>query len=167
MKPFLPLLTRRGFCKGLGASVGALALTLPKAEDQQDETIVRSNRFLSIGIHRKTGKAFVEEKSSEETWIWNWRQIRAANLSSFSADEQKSLTPITPYSIQPSETVGPCRENYGSWPYDQQTDAGYRDAMFAEFSTHDRVVGCEQNKDWAIPYKPLRRWARTGDRILL
>ena len=49
--------------------------------------------------------------------------------------------------------AGPCMENFGNWPYDRRTDAGYRNAMFAEFSAHDRVVGCEQNKDWAIPYK--------------
>jgi len=49
--------------------------------------------------------------------------------------------------------AGPCMENFGSWPYDRRTDAGYRNAMFTEFSAHDRVVGCEQNKDWAVPYK--------------
>ncbi|HWB96912.1 MAG TPA: hypothetical protein VG672_09425, partial [Bryobacteraceae bacterium] len=49
--------------------------------------------------------------------------------------------------------AGACRENFGSWPYDRQTDAGYRNGMFAEFSAHDRVVGSEQNKDWALPYK--------------
>ena len=49
--------------------------------------------------------------------------------------------------------AGPCQENFGAWPYDRRTDAGYRNAMFAEFSAHDRVVGCEQNKDWALPYK--------------
>jgi hypothetical protein len=49
--------------------------------------------------------------------------------------------------------AGPCMENFGRWAYDRRTDAGYRNAMFAEFSAHDRVVGCEQNKDWAIPYK--------------
>ena len=49
--------------------------------------------------------------------------------------------------------AGPCLENFGGWPYDRRTDAGYRNAMFAEFSAHDRVVGCEQNKDWALPYK--------------
>jgi hypothetical protein len=49
--------------------------------------------------------------------------------------------------------AGPCRENFGSWPYDRETNAAYRNAMFAAFSSHDRVVGCEQNKDWALPYK--------------
>ncbi|MCW5983102.1 MAG: hypothetical protein KIT09_33745 [Bryobacteraceae bacterium] len=49
--------------------------------------------------------------------------------------------------------AGPCEENYGSWPYDRKAGSGYRTGMFAEFSAHDRVVGCEQNKDWAIPYK--------------
>jgi len=50
-------------------------------------------------------------------------------------------------------TAGICRENYGSWTYDRRMDAGFRSSMFAQFSGHDRVVGCEQNKDWAIPYK--------------
>ena len=50
-------------------------------------------------------------------------------------------------------TAGTCQENFGDWPYDRKADAGYRNAMFAQFSAHDRVVGCEQNKDWAIPYK--------------
>jgi hypothetical protein len=50
-------------------------------------------------------------------------------------------------------TAGTCRENYGSWCYDRKMDAGFRSAMFAQFSAGDRVVGCEQNKDWAVPYK--------------
>jgi hypothetical protein len=49
--------------------------------------------------------------------------------------------------------AAPCSENFGSWPYDRRTDSRYRCGMFAEFSAHDRVVGSEQNKDWAIPYK--------------
>jgi hypothetical protein len=49
--------------------------------------------------------------------------------------------------------AGPCRENFGVWPYDRKTNAGYRNAMFAEFTAYDRVVGCEQNKDWALPNK--------------
>lgn len=49
--------------------------------------------------------------------------------------------------------AGPCLENFGSWPYDRKADSKYRCGMFAEFSAHDRVVGSEQNKDWAIPYK--------------
>ena len=49
--------------------------------------------------------------------------------------------------------AGEVLENFGSWPYDRKTDANYRNGMFAEFSAHDRVVGCEENKDWAIPFK--------------
>jgi hypothetical protein len=49
--------------------------------------------------------------------------------------------------------AGPCLESFGEWPYDRKMDAAYRNTLFAEFSAHDRVVGCEQNKDWAVPYK--------------
>src|SRR5580765_975560 len=67
-----------------------------------EDTIVHSNGFLSIGIQRETGKAFVEEKNSGEVWIWDWRQIIAADLSSFFSRGQKSLKPLEPYTIVPT-----------------------------------------------------------------
>ena len=47
-------------------------------------------------------------------------------------------------------TALPCLENFGSWPYDRKMDSEYRNAMFAQFSHHDRVAGSEQNRDWAV-----------------
>jgi hypothetical protein len=49
--------------------------------------------------------------------------------------------------------AGPCLESFGTWPYDRAADSRYRNEMFALFSGNDRVVGCEQNKDWAVPFK--------------
>jgi hypothetical protein len=34
-----------------------------------EEMIIRSNQYLTIGINRKTGRAFVEEKASGEVWV--------------------------------------------------------------------------------------------------
>jgi hypothetical protein len=73
-----------------------------EAELSPAGTIVRSNEFLSIGAHRATGKAFVEEKVSGETWVWDWRQIAAADLSSFSGGGHKSLKPLEPFAIVPA-----------------------------------------------------------------
>jgi hypothetical protein len=42
-------------------------------------------------------------------------------------------------------------ENFGNWPYDRKTDAGYRKTIFSEFGVNDRVVSCNP-KDWAVPY---------------
>jgi len=63
---------------------------------------VRSNRFLSIGMQPATGKAFVEEKVSGETWVWDSRQIAAADVFSFSSCGPESLTPLQPFSIVPA-----------------------------------------------------------------
>jgi hypothetical protein len=65
-------------------------------------TNVRSNGFLSIGLQPVTGKAFVEEKASGETWVWDWHQIAAADVSSFSSHGRESLKPLQPFAIVPA-----------------------------------------------------------------
>ena len=103
MKRFPSAISRRGFCKGLGVSVGTIALSFPApAEQTQEEAIVRSNEFLSIGMHRVTGKAFVQQKISGETWAWDWRQIAAADVSSFSSRGRESLNPLQPFAMAPT-----------------------------------------------------------------
>ena len=90
--------SRRDFCKIGVASAVATSGGLSAQQDHIEESIVRSNRFLTIGLNRRTGRAFVEEKGSGETWVWDWRQIRATDLRSFSGD-RKSLKPLGPSSI--------------------------------------------------------------------
>ena len=113
---FPPLVSRRDFCRVAGLSAGTLAVTgpaLPMAPGGQsdEELIIRSNQYLTIGINRKTGRAFVEEKASGEVWVWDWRDIRAAasdaSILSLEAAEHDMrqitgrLKAISPASIDP------------------------------------------------------------------
>jgi hypothetical protein len=113
---FPHLLSRRDFYRVAGLSTGVLAVPLSgssKAPGGQsdEETIIRSNPYLSIGINRKTGRAFVEEKISGEVWAWDWRDVRAADSASsiFSREAAENdmrrsperLKPISPESIVP------------------------------------------------------------------
>ena len=99
--------SRRDFCKVAGISAGTLALPWSDspARDKphsDEDVIVRSNSHLTIGIHRKTGRAFVEEKSSGEIWIWDWRGVRAASRSEFAMTKApECLRPVLPASIVP------------------------------------------------------------------
>ena len=108
-------LSRRDFCKAVGAGLTTMpghsevhAQVQAGGADEGD-SIVRSNRFLSIGINRKTSRAFVEEKSSGEVWVWNWRDVRATASNSVALrmarydldDVSDELKPITPESILP------------------------------------------------------------------
>ena len=108
------LLSRRDFCRVAGLSTGTLAVPLlvsfkAPGEQSDEETIIRSNPFLTIGINRKTGRAFVEERTSGEVWGWDWKDIRAAasdsSLLSLEAAEYQMhhiperLKPISPKSI--------------------------------------------------------------------
>jgi hypothetical protein len=103
VEALLSALSRRGFLKGLGVSMGSVALSFPApAEQTQEGVIVRSNEFLSIGIERTTGKAFVEEKVSGETWVWDWRQIAASDVSSFSSRRRESLKALQLFAIVPA-----------------------------------------------------------------
>src|SRR5215469_12983014 len=89
--------SRRDVCK-MTLSAVALARGGGAQAVQGEDTIVRSNRFLTIGLNRKTGRAFIEEKSSGETWVWDWRQIRVADRRSFS-DDRAGLSTLQPNSI--------------------------------------------------------------------
>jgi hypothetical protein len=95
------VLSRRDLCKIGAISATALCGGTRSQAAQTGETIVRSNRFLSIGLNQRTGIAFVEEKGSGETWIWDWRQVRAADLRSFSGD-RKNLKALQPAAITPT-----------------------------------------------------------------
>ncbi len=103
-------LTRRDFCKvvGAGVAVPAAYSAVQTGASEEEDSIIRSNRFLSLGINRTTGRAFVEERSSGEVWVWNWKEVTAtasdsallrmtANLGKISEE----LKPITPESIAP------------------------------------------------------------------
>ena len=93
-------LSRRDLCK-IG-SVSALSACVRLQAAQSEDTIVRSNRFLTIGLNRTTGKAFIEQKSSSEIWVWDWRQIRLADLGSFSSQHYQGLQVVQPTAITPS-----------------------------------------------------------------
>src|SRR5215831_15562567 len=108
-------LSRRDFCKVVGVSLASSAghsdarMNVSEEQSEPGELIVRSDRFLSIGINRKTGAAFVEEKSSGEVWVWNWKDVRAASSNSMALkmanyeikNISDDLKPITPESIVP------------------------------------------------------------------
>jgi hypothetical protein len=84
VEALLSALSRRGFLKGLGVSMGSVALSFPApAEQTQEGAMVRSNEFVSIGIERTTGKAFVEDLGLD------WRQIAASDVSSVAATQKR------------------------------------------------------------------------------
>jgi hypothetical protein len=91
-------ISRRDICK-IGFSAVTISTGVDVQAAQADETIVRSNRLLTIGLNRKTGRAFIEQNGSGETWLWDWRQVRAADLRSFSGD-RRSLKALQPDSIR-------------------------------------------------------------------
>src|SRR6516162_4166063 len=92
------LLSRRTFCAASGVTALMPSGAVPSQEAPVPDTISKSNHFLGIGIDRKSGRAFVEEKGSGETWIWDWRNIRTADPRSFTR-EGGGLRPLLPDAI--------------------------------------------------------------------
>ena len=109
-RQFAGTLSRRDFCKVVGVSLASSGgysdarMNVSEEQSEPGDLIVRSDRFLSIGINRKTGAAFVEEKSSGEVWVWNWKDVKAASSNSLAlemanyeikniSDDLKLITP--------------------------------------------------------------------------
>ncbi|MGD0123775.1 MAG: hypothetical protein ABSF46_00350 [Terriglobia bacterium] len=103
----------------------------------------------SLTIHHADGSKSLGWKIGELQW-YNSHEGRVLEILKEAAPELRAKYTAAHFDVL---NAGPCLENYGSWPYDRKMDSEYRDGMFAQFSLHDRVVGSEQNKDWAVPYK--------------
>jgi hypothetical protein len=82
----------------------------------QDEIMSRSTAWLDIGIHPRTGEAFIREKGSGEKWAWNWRDIAASDLRSFNSEPEK-LRPVFPKAVMqdPAGFRFHYEESYGRW----------------------------------------------------
>jgi hypothetical protein len=107
-KPLPEAFSRREFCKVTGISAGSLAVPWQTSQAIQkgpsdEETIVRSNPHLTIGLHRKSGRAFVEEKHSGETWTWDWKDVRVLFTSLLEPVDNfpDALKPVLPESVHP------------------------------------------------------------------
>jgi hypothetical protein len=103
----------------------------------------------SLTAHRPDGSKIADWKIGELQW-YSSHEGRVLEILKEAAPELRAQYSAAHFDVL---NAGSCMENYGSWPYDRKTDSEYRDGMFAQFSGHNRVVGSEQNKDWAIPYK--------------
>ena len=115
-----------------------------------NEILDRSPYFRdSLLLHRADGSRHPDWKIGKLEW-YSSHEGRVLEILKEAAPELRSKYTAAHFDVL---NAGPCLENYGSWPYDRREDAGCRDAMFAEFSRHNRVVGSEQNKDWAVAYK--------------
>ena len=103
----------------------------------------------SLTIHLPDGSKSPNWKIAELQW-YSSHEGRVLEILKEAAPDLRAKYNAAHFDVL---TAGPCLENYGSWPYTREMDSAYRDGMFSEFSRHNRVVGSEQNKDWAIPYK--------------
>ena len=114
-----------------------------------NETVAGSPYIDSLALRLKDGARQPTWRVGQVQWYAN-HEGRVLEMLKQAAPALRAKYTAAHFDVL---NAGPCRENFCDWPYDRRTDAGYRNAMFAEFSAHDRVVGCEQNKDWALPFK--------------
>ncbi len=114
-----------------------------------NEVVNNSPYFESLALHRADGSKQPTWRVGQIQWYAN-HEGRVLEVLKQAAPQLRAQYTAAHFDVL---NAGPCRENFGDWPYDRRTNADYRNAMFAEFTTHDRVVGCEQNKDWALLHK--------------
>jgi hypothetical protein len=122
--------------------------------------ILDSSPYFNDEMTLKTadGKKIPNWKIGELQWYWS-HEGRMLELLRQEAPKLRDRFTAAHFDVL---NAGRARENFGSWPYDRAQDAEYRNEMFRLFSGHDRVVGCEQNKDWAVPYKHFGTNKRPG-----
>ncbi|MGW8178434.1 MAG: hypothetical protein ACWGQW_06670, partial [bacterium] len=78
-------LNRREFGGMCTVSASSLLSGVVHASQTGREPVVRSNRFLTIGVDLEGKRGFVEERSTGELWEWSFADLKGASEESVSS----------------------------------------------------------------------------------